>query len=479
MADLELRIPCRTALNSTLLVVMWALWPVWALLAPLCIVATVIAVAISPIIFSPALTTALILGSTAVLAAGVLLTALCEDDCLYVCREGMAFPIFLLPFLRFRRNLNWSDLSGADISLPVASEGSERLKLLFKSGAMLSLPLSCFSKTDLEQLLLAIELWGSACARSPDLIEFQRELQNESKGIEKVSYTQLWEDELSRRYSNTSFVPLEPGTTLYSGQLKVLRQLAFGGLSAIYLARFKDKDFVVLKEAVVPASADFASRRKAEEHFVREASLLMALSHPNIATVRDHFVDGGRNYLLLDYINGQDLRQYVRQNGPQEERRVLQWALEITDILEYLHTRTPPVVHRDLTPDNLMLCRDGRLTLIDFGAANQLIGSATGTLVGKQAYMAPEQLRGKSSQQSDFYALGATLHFLLSGFDPVPLAVSHPKELMPAISTEMDLLIARLTSFAACDRQGSAKSVREEIEKIYAACGPCVPGGVL
>src|SRR5207237_6197438 len=124
----------------------------------------------------------------------------------------------------------------------------------------------------------------------------------------------------------------------------------------------------------------------------------------------------------------------IRQNGAQKETTVLKWAAEVAEILTYLHKRNPPIIHRDLTPDNLVLKNEGTVHLIDFGAANQFVGTATGTLVGKQAYIAPEQLRGKADLQSDLYSLGGTLHYLLTGKDPIPLMVAHPNEVLPDIS---------------------------------------------
>jgi serine/threonine protein kinase len=225
---------------------------------------------------------------------------------------------------------------------------------------------------------------------------------------------------------------------------------------------------VVLKEAVVPASADVETRRKAEEMFNREAALLVRLDHANIAKVIDHFVDDARNYLMLEYINGQDLRQYVKQNGPQSEPTVIEWGIAIAEILTYLHRQNPPIIHRDLTPDNLVLKNDGTLRLIDFGAANQFVGTATGTLVGKQAYIAPEQLRGKADLQSDIYSFGGTMFYLLTGKDPMPLMVGHPKEILGDISEEMDALVAELTAFEKTQRTLCAQDALDKLNSLKA-----------
>jgi serine/threonine-protein kinase len=254
---------------------------------------------------------------------------------------------------------------------------------------------------------------------------------------------------------------LEPDAVLQGGKIKIVRQLFFGGLSAIYLCQQEKKDLVVLKESVVPADSNDDLKLKAEELFAREAKFLMKLDHPNIVKVLDHFVEQGRNYLLLEHINGLDLRQFVIKNGAQPEYRVIEWALKLAEILQYLHAQSPAILHRDLTPDNIVLEENQFVKVIDFGAANEFIGTATGTLIGKQSYLPMEQLRGKALPQSDIYALGCTLHFLLTGQDPEPLSVSRPKALRPEISTELDDFVAACTDQDYKQRPASAAAIIE------------------
>ncbi|MBX9693534.1 MAG: serine/threonine protein kinase, partial [Cyanobacteria bacterium] len=222
----------------------------------------------------------------------------------------------------------------------------------------------------------------------------------------------------------------------------------------------------VVKEAVVPSSADQASREKAMEQFSREAKFLMTLKHPRIAGILDNFVENGHHYLLLEYVDGKDLRKFVREKGPQKETFVLRWAIEIAEVLDYLHNLNPPIVHRDLTPDNLVLEADGGIAVIDFGAANEFLGAATGTLIGKQSYMSPEQFRGKACPQSDLYSLGATMHFLLTGKDPEALSESHPRDVNPKVSQELDSLVADLTSIELERRIASSKELIERCRSI-------------
>jgi predicted Ser/Thr protein kinase len=407
------------------------------------------------------------------------MTAVFEDDRLLVTKEGLAFPLILLPWLGFRRERMWSDLADANVRWEGGTDfaGSDVLSLYFRSGGFARFKLQGVSRADMEQLLLAVEVWGTKCKREPLLIQFQNNLQNQNKGLDHLSYTQMWEEELSRRFHATSFVPLEPGMVLQNGRLKVVRQLAFGGLSAIYLAQRDETEMVVLKEAVVPSNADEVSRDKAVELFEREAQLLITLTHPQIARVLDHFAEDGRNYMLVEYIHGQDMRQLVKQHGPQEELQVLRWAREIAEILDYLHGRSPPIIHRDLTPDNLVLNNDHQVVLIDFGAANEFVGTATGTLVGKQSYISPEQFRCKSVTQSDIYALGGTIYYLLTGHDPEALSQSRPRELSATISESADDLVAQCTAMDLESRFKTAGQVRDAIDLILAEPAASIPQG--
>lgn len=474
MAELELTVHCKTLPNRIGFTVMCALFPVWALIVPTCLGLASAMVMQYSLQSSAVFMLLVILGMIPVLS--ILTTAYFEDDRLNLSKDSISFPLFMMLGLRLRRNRSWEELADAQIERSLDS-GKTNLVLRFKGGEKMTLKSKWFNKAEMEQLLLSLELWGTNCSRTPELMDYQRSLQNENTGIGKQSYTQMWEEELGRRFNATSFVPLEPDHELRGGELKVVKQIAFGGLSAIYLAQRNELEMVVLKEAVVPSSADVETRRKAEEMFNREAALLVRLDHPNVAKVLDHFVDDGRNYLMLEYINGQDLRQHVKQNGPQPESVVLDWATQIADILVYLHKQNPPIIHRDLTPDNLVLKNDGSVRLIDFGAANQFVGTATGTLVGKQAYIAPEQLRGKADLQSDLYSFGGTLFYLLTGKDPTPLMTGHPKEVLGDVTYAMDTLVADLTAFEKSARLKSAYDALDRLKSMSESGSDLVAGG--
>ena len=147
------------------------------------------------------------------------------------------------------------------------------------------------------------------------------------------------------------------------------------------------------------------------------------------------------------------------------ERDLVQLALQMCDVLKHLHGLSPPIIHRDFTPDNLILNPVTGIKLIDFNVAQQYESSATRTVVGKHSYLPPEQFRGRACPQSDLYAMGATLYFLLTGHEPEPITVAHPSAILPVISPELDAIVAKCTAQELSERYKSA----EEIEAAFVA----------
>lgn len=333
----------------------------------------------------------------------------------------------------------------------------------FKSGGSASVELPYLTKPQAEELLGAIEKFGEPSRFSSDFVKMQRAIVLER--LDSKSFTQLWSESLSPRYCATTYVPLLTNHELQNGRYTVLMELAAGGMSAVYLAK-GDGVKVILKESVLPSDISEKQQEKARELFEREAKLLLKLSHPQVAKVLDRFVEATRDYLVIEYVPGLTLGQLVKAKGRQKEKDVLKWCRQLTEILSYLHGQDPPLLHRDLTPDNIILKTDGSVFLIDFGAANEFVGQATGTMIGKQCYIAPEQLRGKASQASDLYALGGTLNYLLTGDDPEPLSVSRPKEKHSQISPGCSDLVSNLTAFDASERPSSAAEVLNLLDRL-------------
>ena len=385
-------------------------------------------------------------------------------------RKIKVFNVVESPDLLVQKSLNLPAVSGTGTGAAGTSADWRKSRLiLFKDdGKILQLDLSKYQTAEVEQILVAMETWGSGIEMDESVSHLHTLLRDRQIEASGLSYTDMWEDELRRRYNPTAFMPLDPGVVLHDGKLKVLRQLAAGGLSAIYLTQLQDQKLAVLKEAVLPEDASESVKAKASELFAREAKLLSKLDHSNIVKVLDCFVEGGRNYMLMEYVPGQDLRQFVKQNGSQRETIVVDWGIQIVNIMKHLHELDPPVIHRDLTPDNLVLRDDGNIVLIDFGAANEFISKGTGTFVGKQSFIAPEQFRGKAVVQSDIYAFGCTLFFLLTGQEPEALDTSSPRRLDERISQELDEAVQCCTQLEVQDRYQSAAQLLPVLRKIAA-----------
>jgi Protein kinase domain len=383
----------------------------------------------------------------------------CLDNKIVLTGNGLEVPWHHLFEMVFERRRTWKDLVAVEFR-------HQNLRLIFATMGGVTFNMDGFNAAELKDFCVAIK------SNAPD-VQFSFDQKAIAMGIPGIKaattkaagFTATWEDDLASRFGTTAYVPLEAGAELQDRRLTVVGQVSFGGLSAVYLCRTADGEMAILKEAVVPLNSDEASRTKALEMFDREARLLKSLRHQNIARVLDHFVENNHNYLLLQHIEGMDLRQYIRENGPQSERIVLRWALEIAEILTYLHSHEPIIIHRDLTPDNLVLDKSGSLKLIDFGAANELIGTATGTLVGKQSYISPEQFRGKAKPASDIYSLGCTLFFLATGKDPEALSQSSLAETEAKNMPTLSKLIADCTALEVEERVASAHDVSNRARK--------------
>ncbi len=280
------------------------------------------------------------------------------------------------------------------------------------------------------------------------------------------TFTQLWLDDM-QSFRRTRADELPAGALLQEGRYEVRTKIATGGQAKIYGAFDTHmRCMVAIKELVLPINAGADVRNRSFANVKNEAMLLSKLEHPGIVKLLDNFVEDHRAYLVLEHIQGTSLRALIKDRGPLAPEVVSSYARQICDFLSYIHSLSPPVIHRDLTPDNLMVTEDGTVRLLDFNVAQQLESASTKTVVGKHNYMAPEQFKGKPTTQSDLYSLGCTLFYLLTGQDPVPLSCSHPKERSENVLVDMDDLVAKLTNLELSKRYANAKEVSEDLEKL-------------
>ncbi len=351
----------------------------------------------------------------------------------------------------------WSDLTAIELKRPEGKTTTFDDQIVLhsknKSPAVIALG-SLPTPEDKEALLAAFDKYAPAVPRPANVTEVL------SKNVEN-SYTELWLQALAAPPKRERLKPMVSGAKLHDEQYKIIKELGVGGQGFAYLANdLESGKEIVLKEFVLPVYVDINARKQALDRFEQEARLLTKLEHPQVVKLYGFFVEDHRAYLALEHIDGENLRQIVSRKGALNEDTVRSLAAQMIDILAYLHSLAPPLVHRDFTPDNLILNKDGTLKLIDFNVAQQVESTTTGTVVGKQAYLPPEQFRGQATAKSDIYAMGATLHFLLTGADPVPISTSSPLAGGAQVSGEIDDWIQQLTALDENERP-SAEALKQ------------------
>ncbi len=261
---------------------------------------------------------------------------------------------------------------------------------------------------------------------------------------------------------------------------QVLRTLGQGGMGTTTLAWDKEKaqaqkpgtspadSLVVLKEM----NADMAQIAKAQELFEREAKTLKLLNHQGIPKFFDFFVEGGKKYLVMEMLHGEDLEKRIYNRGPVPPQQGIEWMIQTCEVLEYIHSQKPPIVHRDIKPANLLVRhRDNSISVLDFGAVKE-IGTPPGTRIGVEGYTAPEQDRGQPLPQSDLYAIGPTLIFLLTASSPqkyygkIAGGYGFKLENIPTLAPKLRDIILKTTAAKPGDRFQTAKQLAQSL----AAC---------
>lgn len=262
----------------------------------------------------------------------------------------------------------------------------------------------------------------------------------------------------SRLSSTASSNPISPTgalpqQTVLQDRYVITQKLGQGGMGAVYHASDRRLSTVswAIKEMSESAITGPLELQQARDAFRREAEMLAALSHPNLPRVTDHFEQDGKAYLVMEFVPGETLLSFVQRTGlPQPLSRVQEWARQLVDVLEYLHSQTPPIIFRDLKPANIMLTPQGQLKLIDFGIARLFKpGQAKDTQAfGTIGYSAPEQYgRGQTDARADVYSLGVLLHQLLTGYDPTttPFRLPPAHQLNPQIPAHISAALASAT----------------------------------
>ncbi|MCS6883574.1 MAG: serine/threonine-protein kinase [Oscillochloridaceae bacterium] len=273
---------------------------------------------------------------------------------------------------------------------------------------------------------------------------------------------------------------LHPGALIIQ-RYQIVRLIGRGGMGAVYEAVDRRlRNTVALKQMLgdAPESA---------EAFEREAQLLAALRHPALPKVIDYFFEGAGRYLVMEFFPGADLAALLARHGnPFSPAEVLGWADQVLIALEYLHTREPPVLHRDIKPQNLKLTAEGQVVLLDFGLAKGIGPGASRSLFGYTLHYAPlEQIQGSGTDaRSDLYALAATLYHLLTGRAPASAParaealLAGQADPLPPVHTvnrrvplEVSTILAQALALRREERPGSAAELRQALRAVGAVFG--------
>lgn len=248
-----------------------------------------------------------------------------------------------------------------------------------------------------------------------------------------------------------------------------------GGMGAVYVAhdlRFESVARVCAVKEMINTAPDPRVRQVSIANFEREANILASLNHRAIPKVFDFFTESTRSYLVLEYVDGETLEDLLEQAGrPLSEDQVVDWALQVCNVLTYLHTLTPPVVFRDIKPANIMLDPEGHVVLIDFGIAKVFSTEQRNTMIGTEGYSPPEQYRGTAEPRGDIYALGASMHHLLTGSDPrlEPPFTFHERpvrELSPNVSPVLETIVTKALAYEPEERYSTAKEMADALLQV-------------
>ena len=249
--------------------------------------------------------------------------------------------------------------------------------------------------------------------------------------------------------------------------------IGIGGMGSVYRARdlhFPNVVKLVAVKEMINKAPDPVVRETVIKNFEREANILVTLNHPAIPKIFDFFTHNERSYLVMELVNGKDLEAILRSSvDPIPEEQAIIWAIEVCDVLDYLHTHKPePIIFRDIKPQNLMVNQHNHIMIVDFGIAKVFTSNQKGTMIGTEGYSPPEQYRGEASFQTDIYALGATLHHLLTRRDPrleAPFSFSDRpvRKLNPNVSPELEAIIDTCLNYKPEDRYKDVRTLREAL----------------
>jgi outer membrane protein assembly factor BamB/tRNA A-37 threonylcarbamoyl transferase component Bud32 len=265
---------------------------------------------------------------------------------------------------------------------------------------------------------------------------------------------------------------LQPGATLVN-RYNIQDVIGVGGMGSVYRARdlhFPNVVKLVAVKEMINMAPDPLVRQTIVQNFEREANLLATLNHPSIPRIYDYLSLDNRSYLVLEFVHGKDLEAVISEtNGFLPEDQVIGWAVQLCDVLAYLHGHKPdPIIFRDMKPSNVMINHNGDVVLVDFGIAKTFQSGQKGTMIGTEGYSPPEQYRGEATQLADLYALGATLHHALTRRDPrmeppFSFAERPIRRINTNVSTELETVVNTALQYNPTERFPTVTAMKDAL----------------
>lgn len=254
--------------------------------------------------------------------------------------------------------------------------------------------------------------------------------------------------------------------SVIDGKYEILREIGHGGMSVVYLAM----DTHLNKQWAVKEIKKKGSGKNDEiivSSLLAEANLMKRLDHAALPRIVDIIDNGVTIYVVMDYIEGESLDKILNEYGAQPEELVIGWAMQLCDALAYLHAQKPPIIYRDMKPANIMLKPEGNIKIIDFGIAREYKEQslADTTVLGTKGYAPPEQYSGQTDARSDIFALGMTMHHLLTGIDPRSGEAYAPVRMWnPELSEGIELIIDKCVEPAPENRYQNCSDLLYDLE---------------
>lgn len=254
--------------------------------------------------------------------------------------------------------------------------------------------------------------------------------------------------------------------TVIDGKYEILKEIGRGGMSIVYLAMDKrlNKQWAV-KE--IRKRGNGKNDEVVVNSLLAEANMMKRLDHPSLPRIVDIIDNGTTIYVVMDYIEGESLDKILNEYGAQPEELVVGWAKQLCDALSYLHSQKPSIIYRDMKPANVMLKPEGNIKIIDFGIAREYKEQnlADTTVLGTKGYAPPEQYSGQTDPRSDIFALGMTMHHLLTGIDPRSGEAYAPvRSWNPELSEGIEIIIDRCVEPAAENRYQNCADLLYDLE---------------